>query len=109
LRYCDVGCDLDGVLADGFVPEEPEFTIISGRRTDDWEKTTGQVGTTRPIYLRPQHFPGEAGEWKAAIIRTCGITKFYEDVMEQALVIRRICPECVVVMVRRGKVVGQLG
>lgn len=105
MKFCDVGCDIDGVLADGFTPPEPEFAVISGRMTDDWERTTGQIGTSRPIYLRPEHFPGSSGEWKAAIIMTTGIRKFYEDMRDQAEVIRRICPQCEVHLVRNGKVV----
>jgi hypothetical protein len=108
MKFCDVGCDVDGVLAHGFIPPEPEFTVISGRTTDDWERTIGQVGTTRPIYLRPPGFPGEAGEWKAVVIRTVGIRRFYEDMPDQAAVIRRICPDCTVVLVKRGQVVETL-
>jgi hypothetical protein len=109
VRYCQVGCDIDGVLASGFVPAEAEFCAISGRRTDDWDRTIGQIGASRPIYLRPQYFPGEAGEWKAAIIMTTGITKFYEDMRDQAEVIRRICPRCVVHLVEGGRVVEVMG
>ena len=109
MRYCQVGCDVDGVLADGFTPAETEFCVISGRQTDDWERTIRQVGTVQPIYLRPPSFPGEAGEWKAAIIMTTGITKFYEDMRDQAEVIRRICPQCQVHLVRNGRIVEILG
>jgi hypothetical protein len=109
VRYCEVGCDIDGVLAAGFLPAEPEFCAISGRRTDDWDRTVAQIGTSRPIYLRPQHFPGDSGEWKAAIILTTGITKFYEDMRDQAEVIRRICPQCTVVLVRDNRIVETLG
>jgi hypothetical protein len=105
MRYCSVGCDLDGVLADGFTPPEPEFVIISGRQTDDWPRTIAQVGTSRPIYLRPPHFPGDSPHWKAAIIQACGITRFYEDLIDQATEIRRICPSCVVLLVRQGQVI----
>ena len=102
-----VGCDVDGVLysTHPFKPPEHDYIIITGRQTDDWRRTVGHVGTYRPIYLRPFNFPGEAGEWKAAIIKTIGITKFYEDTRSQAEVIRRICPECEVHLVKDGKVV----
>jgi hypothetical protein len=105
MRYCQVGCDLDGVLADGFTPEEADFAIISGRHTDDWGRTLGQVGATRPIYLRPPHFAGDSPHWKAAMIQAMGITKFYEDDPNQAREIRRICPKCTVCLVRGGRVV----
>lgn len=105
MRYCQVGCDIDGVLADGFTPPEADFCAVSGRRTDDWLRTIGQIGTDRPIYLRPPNFPGEAGEWKAVVIMTTGITKFYEDTRKQAEVIRRICPQCEVHLVKHGKVI----
>jgi ribosomal protein S27AE len=104
-----VGCDFDGVLGDGFTPEESEFIVLSGRTTKHWDHVVGKVGASRPIYLRPEHFFGEAAFWKATVIRSCGITKFYEDMPDQARDIRLFCPECVVVMVKHGKVVGQLG
>lgn len=109
MSFCQVGCDFDGVLGDGFTPPEAEFTVISGRTTDHWPKVVARAGASRPIYLRPPGFPGEAGEWKAVVIRTMGIVRFYEDMPDQAAVIRRICPECVVVLVKDGRVVGQLG
>lgn len=109
MRYCQVGCDLDGVLADGFTPEEKDFAIISGRKTDDWERTCKQVGTSRPIYLRPPQFAGDSPHWKAAMIQAMGITKFYEDRPEQAAEIRRICPACVVHLVKDGKVIEVIG
>lgn len=105
MRYCDVGCDLDGVLADGFTPQEAEYAIISGRHVDDWPRTIGQIGTRLPIYLRPPHFPGESGEWKAAMILAIGIRKFYEDMPDQAAIIRRIAPSCAVHLVANGQVV----
>ncbi len=109
MKYCRVGCDLDGVLADGFTPHEQDFAIISGRFTDDWDRTLSQVGTSRPIYLRPPYFAGDSPHWKAAIIQATGITKFYEDDANQAREIRRICPNCVVNLVRQGKVVEVMG
>jgi hypothetical protein len=110
LRYCDVGCDIDGVLTTGFRPEEPDYVIISGRKTDDWPNTLKDFGgLDRRIYLRPLHFPGDSPHWKAAMIQWLKITRFYEDDPGQAREIRRICPECVVMIVKDGKVVGQLG
>lgn len=109
MRYCQVGCDLDGVLADGFVPPEADFAIVSGRKIDDWERTVKQVGTARPIYLRPPFFPGTSQHWKAHIIQCTGITRFYEDMRDQAEEIRRRCPACVVVLVNNGKIVEVLG
>lgn len=105
MRYCNVGCDIDGVLADGFTPSESEYVIISGRMVDDWGRTSRQVGTRLPIYLRPPNFPGESGEWKAAMILALGITKFYEDAEDQASVIRRCVPHCAVHLVQCGRVV----
>lgn len=105
MRFCQVGCDMDGVLVDGFIPPESDFAIISGRHTDDWERTLRQAGTARPIYLRPPFFPGESGEWKAAMILALGITKFYEDMRDQAEVIRRCCRLCAVHMVKDGRVI----
>lgn len=109
MRYCTVGCDLDGVLADGFVPEEPDFAIISGRHTDDWLRTIGQVGHSRPIYLRPPLFGPDSGKWKAQMIGLLGIVKFYEDSREQAETIRRRCPGCVVHLVEGGRVIEVMG
>jgi hypothetical protein len=109
MRYCQVGCDLDGVLADGFMPPEAEFVIISGRHTDDWDRTLRQVGASRPIYLRPPNFPGDSPHWKAAMIQAMGITRYYEDRPEQAAEIRRVCPACVILLVENGKVIRTLG
>lgn len=105
MRYCEVGCDLDGVLADGFTPKEADFSILSGRHTDDWDRTIRQVGASRPIYLRPPLYPFESGEWKAEMIRVLGIRKFYEDDPNQARVIRKACPECHVHLVKDGRVI----
>lgn len=109
MRYCQIGCDLDGVLADGFTPPEADFAVISGRHVDDWERTVRQVGAGRPIYLRPPFFPGTSEHWKSHIIQCTGITRFYEDRPEQAAEIRRCCPGCVVLLVKNGRVVGTLG
>lgn len=108
MRYCQVGCDLDGVLVDGFTPPEADFTAISGRNIDDWERTIAQIGTLRPIYLKPPDFPGNSGVWKATMIRLLGIAKFYEDMPDQASQIKLICPDCEVVMVKGGQIVGVL-
>lgn len=108
MSFCKVGCDVDGVLADGFVPPEADFCVISGRTTDEWARTVAKVGASRPIYLRPPNFPGEAAVWKATVIRTTGITRFYEDMPDQARDIRIICPDCVVVLVKQGEIVGVL-
>jgi len=44
-----------------------------------------------------------AGTWKAEMIRLLGVTKFYEDNASQASLIKRLCPNCEVVMVIGGK------
>lgn len=103
-----IGCDIDGVLTTGFRPEEADYVIISGRKTDDWPNTLELLGHDRRIYLRPIYFPGDSPHWKAAMIQWLKITKFYEDDLRQAREIRRICPECVVVLVKDGQVVDTL-
>lgn len=100
-----VGCDLDGTYLSGFRPPENEYVFITGRTTDDWINTVRQVGSDRPLYLRPTWFPGDSPHWKAAVIQWLRITKFYEDDSNQAREIRRICPQCEVVMVRDGVIV----
>lgn len=100
-----VGCDLDGTYLSGFRPQEAEYVFITGRKSDDWKNTVKQVGADRPLYLRPIWFPGDSPHWKAAVIQWLHLTKFYEDDPNQAREIRRICPNCEVVMVRDGKIV----
>lgn len=100
-----IGCDIDGTYLSGFRPQEEDYVFISGRKTEDWENTVRQVGSDRPIYLRPPFFPGDSPHWKAAMIHAMQITKFYEDDVNQAKEIRRTCPLCLVVMVRDGQIV----
>jgi hypothetical protein len=97
------------VLTTGFRPPEADYVILSGRLQADWKDTVAQIGTSRPIYLRPPYFPGTSQHWKAACIQWLGITKFYEDDEGQARDIRKFCPQCEVVMVKDGKVVGAAG
>ena len=110
-----IGCDIDGVLVDrngltGFLPTEPDYVIISGRKTDDWPNTLASLGhLDKRIYLRPLRFPGDSPHWKAAMIGWLGIVKFYEDDPNQAREIRRICPGCAVHLVKDGRVVEILG
>lgn len=105
-----IGCDIDGVLTTGFRPEEPDYVIISGRKTDHWPNTLKDFDRLgKRIYLRPIFFPGDSPHWKAAMIQWLGITKFYEDDRNQAREIRRICPTCAVHLVRDGKVIEVMG
>lgn len=104
----NVGCDIDGVLAAGFVPPEADYVVISGRKTDEWASTIRLLGSSRPIYLRPPWFPGDSQHWKAHIIQSCKITKFYEDRPEQATEIKRCCPECRVFLVKDKVIVQEI-
>jgi hypothetical protein len=101
-----IGCDLDGTYLSGFRPPESDYVFITGRKVDDWTRTVEQVGSDRPLYLRPLWFPGSSPHWKAAMIQWLRITKFYEDEPGQAQEIRRRCPDCRVVMVKNGQIVG---
>lgn len=100
-----VGCDLDGTYLSGFRPADADYVFVTGRTTGDWKNTVKQVGVERPLYLRPTGFPGDSPHWKAAVIQWLGLTKFYEDDEHQAAEIRRICPQCEVVMVKDGAIV----
>jgi hypothetical protein len=100
-----VGCDLDGTYLSGFRPPEAEYVFITGRLTDDWKNTVNQVGSDRPLYLRPTWFPGDSQHWKAMLIQSLKITRFYEDDIYQAKEIKRICPQCTVVIIANGVIV----
>lgn len=102
-----IGCDIDGVLVAKvpFVVPESDYVIISGRKTDDWPNTLKSLGHERRIYLRPVYFPGDSPHWKAAMIQWLGVTKFYDDDPNQAREIRRICPGCIIGLIKDGKIV----
>jgi len=102
-----IGCDLDGTYLSGFRPAEENYIFVTGRKADDWANTIRQVGAERVLYLRPIWFHGDSPHWKAFIIQTMGIIKFYEDEPGQAREIKRICPTCQVVLVRDGKIVDE--
>jgi len=93
------GYDIDGVLTAGIKPEEP-YVVITGRVPSMWPSIVLDVGTAAPIYVNPYgHNHQDAGKWKAEVIKALGITKFYEDVPEQAAIIMAMNPDCQVIMV----------
>lgn len=102
-----IACDIDGTYMSGFRPSERDYVFISNRLTDQWSRTIADVGTKRPIYLRPPEFEGEWHEWKVLLIRALKITKLYEDNPKEAVEIKRECPECRIVMVKDGQVVDE--
>lgn len=86
-----VGYDLDGVMADGFLPLADDGVIISGRRTHEWHRTVAQVGVYRPIYLRAGGVDNDvesAGRWKAEMCRRLSIEVFFEDNQRQIALIQ---------------------
>lgn len=102
-----VGSDIDGVLAAGFIPEEKDYVIISGRMFWEWRPTVALLGFSRPIYLRPNGGDGNgdsAGHWKAYMINELGVEKFYEDDPAQIAIIRSKCPQCKVVRIVNGRI-----
>lgn len=101
------GYDIDGVLNRGLIPEKP-YIVISGRTVIEWDRTVKQIGINAPIYLRPYGKQNDrilAGIWKAEMITKFNIMKFYEDDNRQADIIRRYCPNCEIIMVRKGKII----
>lgn len=102
-----IGYDVDGVATEGVRPNPGEDAVyISGRTRDEFDRTVSCLGTDHAIYLRPYGEYGDAmlaGTWKAEMIRLLGVTKFYEDNASQASLIKRLCPNCEVVMVIGGK------
>lgn len=98
-----IGYDIDGVLTKGIKPKKP-YVVISGRVISLWDKTIKEIGNNAPIYLRPYGERGDrilSGIWKAEMINKFGITKFYEDEEIQADIIKRYCPNCEVLIIKK--------
>jgi hypothetical protein len=90
------GYDFDGTLTTGIQPILP-YVIISGRTFAEYNAAIIPWAEKAPIYIRGAGKYGDwqhAGEFKAQMIKTLGITEFYEDDTNQIQIIRQKCPEC---------------
>lgn len=104
------GYDIDGVLTAGIKPQEP-FEVVSGRLLDTLDETIqflDSIGIKKSPYLRQDSEDNRfnhqrSGEHKARLIKELGITHYYEDVKEQAKVIKEFNPDCEITLVINGK------
>jgi len=97
------GYDVDGVLVPRKVQPVHPYVVITGRRIHEFPRTLIEVGICSAVYCRPNGVDGDhqsAGEWKAMMINLLGVTEFYEDVPQQADIIRQRCPGCRVELVQ---------
>lgn len=106
-----VGLDYDGVYGSNFRPEiGTDFIIVTGRTREELKETLAEVDGEAAIYLRPFGYPGDrhaAGIWKGGIVKLCSLTHFYEDDSVQAEIIKTINPNCKVMKVVNGKLIGE--
>jgi hypothetical protein len=96
------GYDIDGVLTAGFTPSGHDV-VISGRTFAEYDETAKAAAQICPVYIRGVGTYGDrshAGTFKAAMINTLGVTRFYEDDRFQADIITKLVPHCQVVVVQ---------
>jgi len=96
------GYDIDGVLTAGFTPTQFDV-VISGRTFAEYDATAKAAAMVCPVYIRGAGAYGDrehAGRFKAAMIIHLGVERFYEDDPLQAAIIRKLAPECDVMVVR---------
>ena len=101
--------DIDGVLTEGVIPENP-YIVISGRRDSEWKEVMALlhrlgIPASVPVYLRPHGDPADriqAGTWKSMIIALAGIDVHFEDDPLQAQIITALA-RCKVILVSTKK------
>lgn len=80
--------DLDGTL---HLVGTPIDCVISGRTFSEYDETCRRIAQKWPIYIRGTGEVGDrqaAGEFKAMMIESLGIRRFFEDDPLQADIIR---------------------
>jgi len=95
--------DFDGVWNEGY--QDKDGVIITGRSFEEFEETMAEkTGPEVPIYFNPQRknavTPATAGVWKAEMINKLGVTEFWEDDPIQAGLIKLLCPNTKVHLVK---------
>lgn len=103
-----IGYDLDGVIyKTGMrqhilsIPADCDL-IISGRTFAEYDKTCADAAGSVPVYIRGCGKFGDrsaAGMFKATMINTLNVVKYYEDDEVQADIIKAACPKCEVILV----------
>lgn len=91
---------MDGVLTDGVSPVG-DYVVISGRTFAEYDEVARQIALRAPVYIRGIGTRGDrehAGTFKAKMISMLGVEEFHEDDLEQARIIQRECPGCVIVL-----------
>jgi len=98
------GYDLDGVITTG--KYHPSFTdvIITANYIDKFAhvmKVMKEFNVACPVYFNPYKQYGRqwSSEWKAEIINKLGVSVFYEDNEEEAMIIKASCPNTTIIKV----------
>ncbi len=92
------GYDIDGVLTIGIIPKK-DSVVISGRTFAEYDDFAKSISQICPVYIRGAGKHGDresAGKFKALMIKTLGITEFYEDDDIQIIIIKKENPECLI-------------
>jgi hypothetical protein len=95
------GYDIDGVLTAGYTPTGDDV-VISGRTFAEYDDVAKQAAQICPVYIRGVGDYGDrmqAGRFKAQMILSLGVDRFYEDDPLQAAIIRFHAQDCEVVVV----------
>lgn len=98
-----VGYDFNGVVDIGrFIPTKDDV-IITGNTIPMAKSVIVWLlehNIFCAVYFMPYEYGANdlriVGMWKAEMILKLGITKFYEDDSQQAEIIRKCCPRCLV-------------
>lgn len=100
-----IGYDFDGVVTAGHRPS-PWDVIITGRSYEEAAETYAYMakhGIHCAVYFNPvpESDKGHesSGAWKAEMVERLGITKFYEDMIVQAEIIRKRNPDVAIIIV----------
>jgi len=100
------GYDFDGVVSEGIKPG-PNDVIITGRTLEESYFTLQFLKENNiwcPVFFNTSEFEYKSTKssalHKAKVIQLLGIQKFYEDTIEQALIIREFTP-CEVILVNK--------
>jgi hypothetical protein len=95
------GYDVDGVLTAGIEPIIP-YVVITGRGSDEDDSFIASLRKNALVYMRPDsipHTPIAIGYFKAGIINELGVEEFYENNVQEAIIIQISCPKCIVHLV----------
>jgi len=101
--------DWDGTASDHKEILQIANGIITGRSYQEAEDLYNEAGElTLPVYFNPvttkENDAQKIVMWKAEMINRLKADKFYEDMPDEAVKLRLLCPGCKILLVHKGVV-----